>query len=129
MTTEDDPFATSDGGPESAEDDGPSIEEKARAFGIPWPIVKASVDPFDYAVGLRDGSVLFFEHCQIDADHKFVTLLGVRAHSFASLRHGPEARQRTSFVHADRETSFTFDRGLVVRVEDILWAADAPYGS
>ena len=125
MTVDDDPFATSDppGGSDSDPadaDDGPTFEEKARAFGIPWPVVKASEDPFDYAVGLRDGSVFFFEHCAIDADYKFVTLLGVRAHSFPPPRHG---------LDPNRDMQLSFARGVVVRVEDILWAADGPYES
>lgn len=127
MTTDDDLFGGSDSDPANSDDDGPSIEEKARAFGIPWPVAKASVDPYTYAVGLRDGSVLVFESCEIDAEYKFVTLLGVSLHSFPPLQHGPEAPRNTSFV-TDLPRPFNFKRGLVVRVEDILWAADAPYG-
>lgn len=96
-----------------------NINDISRAFGIPEPLVKASIDPFDYAVGLRDGTVIRFEHCSFDKDHVFVKLRGIRSHSIAVPVFGPDV-----FEH-----NFNFERGLDVRIVDILWAADAPHGS
>lgn len=66
-------------------------------------LVKACIDPFDYAVGLRNGLTLRFEYAEIHGD--FVTL------------HEPEG------------LPFPCPRGLDVALADILWATDAPNGS
>lgn len=89
-----------------------------RAFGIPHALVKASIDPFTYAVGLRDGRVIVFKSCSFDADHVFVTLKGVESHNIQAPADGYK-----------RDHSFTFERGIDIRIVDILWAADAPWGS
>jgi hypothetical protein len=71
----------------------------------PMPIRKANSDMFHYALGLRNGSVFQFDSCTIRGD----------------------------WVHLDAVTTdspdLPFDRGVYVRVEDIVWCADAPYGS
>lgn len=99
-----------------------SMEETCRVFGIPWPLGKASLDEFDYAVGLRDGTVIQFERCVFDRDHVFAWLKGVRGHSM------PVARN-SGARSSERDTPFSFDRGLVIRLADVMWAADAPFGS
>lgn len=99
----------------------PSASEVAEAFCLMWPLVKAAIDPFDYAIGLRSGAVIRFERLTFDKDPfdgkqpTFVTLIGVEEHSI---------RQHPGVVDI-----FTFDRGLVVRIDEIVWAADAPRGS
>lgn len=100
-----------------------SIAETSRAFGIPLPLVKASVAPFVYAVGLRGGDVIEFEHCDFDPEHVWVTLRGIASHTIR--------RTNTEFPHEGVGITplMCFDRGLVVRIVDVLWAADAPRGS
>ena len=64
-----------------------------------------------YALGLRDGSIVEFEGAEAVAEG-WVRLTGVKAKA------GPLSQQ-----------DFSWDRGLEVAVEDIVWAADAPHGS
>lgn len=86
------------------------------ARGWPPALAKATVDPFFYAVGLRGGAIIHFESAElIDDDHT----------EWVSLRGCPENLR----LELDHGHDMTFERGLEVRVADILWAADAPYGS
>jgi hypothetical protein len=95
----------------------------AKAFGIPWPLVKAAFDPFYYAVGLRDGTVIHFTNCAFDsmlrAQPVFVTLRGIESHNIPAQEGDSQGRP----------CKFNFERGLMVRLDHIVWAADAPYGS
>lgn len=86
----------------------PPVPEHLRS----WPpaLVKALGDPFEYAIGLRDGTVLRFEQAT-DLGHGWCRLF--------LMEHGEYARARC----------FPCPRGVDVRVADIVWAADAPMGS
>ena len=77
---------------------------------IPPSLIKACGDPFDYALKLRTGEIIFFESASIHG--KFATL---------KIVDDPSTGQRT--------TPMPFPRGLDVRLSDIVWCADAPYGS
>lgn len=88
-------------------------------FGWPWPLAKACVDYFHYALGLRDGTVIYFTKATASDDGLWVTL-------------APENLQLTpAWPTTIRAVigSYNFERGLVVRVADIVWCADAPFGS
>ena len=91
------------------------------AAGWPPALVKAVDDPFDYAIGLKDGTVIFFEYAiSCGGNHEWVTLRFQRIHD------GTPAYQRSfNKTHGIGGN----DRGLQVRVSEIVWAADAPYGS
>jgi hypothetical protein len=89
-----------------------AMSEIGRVHGVPPPLVKAWTDPFEYAVGLRDGTIIHFESCEFDADFVFVRFVGIRS----ARAHGVDM-------------TFSFERGLVARVADVAWAADAPNGS
>jgi hypothetical protein len=96
-----------------------ALAETGTYLALGWPpfLAKAAMDPFFYAVGLRTGAVVFFEEAEkLDGCPDWVALRGVREHSVRTLRDHPIDR-------------FTFERGLHVRLADIMWVADAPYGS
>ncbi len=81
------------------------------ALTVPPSLLKAAIDnPFDYALGLRSGHVLRFKGCQFHG--AWVTIMlgeGVRSEPLG--------------------THYTFDRGVDVRLDEIVWCADAPQGS
>lgn len=89
-----------------------------RAAGVPPAIEKACCDPFEYGCCLRDGRIVYFGSAAwSEHSPQWVTLLDVKSMS-------PEATANGRPLH-----SFNFDRGIEVRICDIMWAADAPYGS
>lgn len=73
-------------------------------------LLKAATDPFDYAIGLRDGMVLRWTGgtCTIRGDWV----------------HIPQPDQEPG-----KFLPFPFERGLQVRLSEIAWVADAPNGS
>lgn len=81
---------------------------------LPEALVKALSDPFDYALGLRDGTTVRFEQARIAGD--FVHLEGVT--EWNGKRLGVQGH-----------FPYTLDRGIDVRLSEIAWVADAPMGS
>jgi hypothetical protein len=74
----------------------------------PPSLIKASLDEYDYACRLVTGEIIRFTSAAIHGD--YVTL-GVNTEE------------------QERPLPFTFDRGIDVRIKDIVWCADAPNGS
>jgi hypothetical protein len=93
-------------------------ERDWSARGLPDSLIKASTDnPFDYAIGLKNGAVIYFEGVNLPplSDfHGWIALTGVKAHTMKAV--GPEG-------------ICTFPRGMDVHLTQIAWAADAPFGS
>lgn len=87
--------------------------------GLPSDLQKACEDYFEYAIGLKDGTVFYF--AQADRQGGWLLLSEVRGHSARALQYPSEWRQECDF--------FNFDRGVQVRIADIAWIADAPFGS
>ena len=88
-------------------------EKTLARHGWPWPLVKATVDEFDYAVKLRSGARIYFTHAAANlACIQWVTLLGLDCQKSDAM-----------------PSTFIPERGLVVRVADIEWCVDAPFGS
>jgi hypothetical protein len=85
-----------------------------RVPSVPPALAKATVDPFTYALELRDGTVIVFMSA---------TLHGEWVHL--------DELENPSEISAQGKKTrpFTFDRGLDVRLADIVWVADAPWGS
>lgn len=87
---------------------------------LPEALGKACCDPFDYAVGLRDGTVLFVHVAQYTEGSEWIHF---------TLHEDP----RVGRTHAGHKSALvaamTFDRGIDVRLSEIAWCADAPYGS
>ncbi len=88
-----------------------------------WPpaLIKAVDDPFDYALRLKDGSLIFFEYAvPCGKNNEWASLY------FQDIHSGSEV-WRGSFNHTFAVGGYA--RGLEVRVSEIVWAADAPFGS
>lgn len=84
----------------------------------PPALLKALIDSFDYALKLRTGEIFRFQEA---------TLHGEWLH----LRTG-ESREGNDFRRYGGNKvpyPYPFDRGVDVRVADIVWIADAPEGS
>jgi len=74
-------------------------------------LAKACCDPFDYALKLRTGEVVRFKFATIiNADWIHLEL---------------EAEDQPT----DNRIPFKADRGMDVRLSDIVWVMDAPCGS
>jgi hypothetical protein len=82
----------------------------AREF--PESLLKAVGDEFDYALGLRDGTVIRFARAAITGP-AFVRLNDIRQVDYADVARTP----------------YSFDRGIDVRISEIAWCCDAPQGS
>ncbi len=100
-------------------DDDPAIEDaeredaKLREWGYPSYLRKACQDEFDYALGLRDGRVFHF--CGAEpVSPDWVRIYGMHDEA------------KVPFIHG---LPWCFDRGIEIRVADIMWVADAPNGS
>lgn len=93
-------------------DESPSVEDydpdgwPGAPKDLPHALQKSFVDPFDYAVILRDGKVIEYESAQ-ETIPGWIFLSGIRSEI----------------------AGCTFDRGLEIRVDDIVACADAPHGS
>jgi len=75
----------------------------------PWPLLKASYDPFDYAVGLVNGLTIRFTECIIEGP-------------WITLRVSDEQQPVT-------QLSYPCPRGVTIHLDQILWVTDAPRGS
>ena len=93
-------------------------DRQLERAGWPPALVKAVADPFDYACALRSGLVVFFAWAH-PCKRGWVHLAGIKGQS------GPGVKVATAWT----SDSFTFERGIDVRLVDIVWVADAPYGS
>lgn len=88
------------------------FEARLAAMGYPPSLIKACRDPFDYALQLRNGPIIHF---------------------FAAYEHGEWVTlvfEPAVDIHAPTPMGgYPFERGVNVRVADIVWCADAPNGS
>ncbi len=90
---------------------------------LPEPLIKSTEDPFVYAIGLRDGSVIVYDSAEIKGE--WIHL---------SIEEGPGGPEsRTGFFQTIRgsikKKDLVLGRGVSVRISDIMWVADAPFGS
>jgi hypothetical protein len=81
----------------------------------PPSLLKALMDPFEYALKLRSGEIYFFISARVNG--RFVTL---------ELDDDPRAPfEETGIARPVLE----FPRGVDVRLSDFVWCADSPSGS
>jgi hypothetical protein len=76
----------------------------------PASLRKATVDAFEYALKLRTGEIWYFTEARIEGDYVHLVFGDAYPHTAG---YPPDCR---------------FDRGVEVRVKDIIWCADAPDG-
>lgn len=92
-------------------------KEAWRCRKLPRDLVKAIQDqPFSYALGLKNGTVIHFTGADYSGGDWVA--LDVESHNIPKL-------VRTAVLN----NPFPFDRGVEVRLSEIAWVADAPYGS
>lgn len=84
-------------------------------WGLAPALAKAVSDPFDYACGLRDGTVVHFHYASYSEGSRWIIL---HPHPYGS----PHPIPKTYI-------SVGFERGLNVLLTEIAWVADAPFGS
>jgi hypothetical protein len=84
-------------------------DEAKWTKGLPDALVKAVADPFQYALMLRDGTIIEFEGAAPPSATGWVLLNGPRV--------------------VNRGYNACLERGIEVRLAEIAWVADAPHGS
>jgi hypothetical protein len=82
----------------------------------PDSLLKATCDPFEYALKLRTGEVWYFTEARIDGDYVHLDFTN------HPLYNVPYGEKPNPLPHC-------FERGVEVRASDIVWCADAPDGS
>ncbi len=87
---------------------------------IPWPLKKATQDEFSYACEINNGMIVKFSKAEINGE--WVTLS--ETNGTIDLTYSPKI---CSFDATSPLMSFP--RGIVVKISDIVWVADAPFGS
>ncbi len=97
------------------------LERRLRRRGWPADLLKAVDDqPWEYACRLDTGEVFFFEGARlVDPHGRWVTLV---------FRDKAAEGHRVMDPTRD-DWPCSFERGLTVRVDRIVWVADAPHGS
>ena len=84
---------------------------------MPRAVEKALHDPFDYALMLKNGTLIRFQEASMVRDTDWVRLSWEDDGVF-----GVQKESR-------RPIPFPCPRGIDVRISEILWVADAPGGS
>lgn len=81
-------------------------------------VLNTAIDdnPWFYAMGLRDGTVIEFVGVRYYDENGFVSL---------DVCHGDTAHN----IPNVGDSEYNFERGVQVRVSEIAWVANAPYGS
>jgi hypothetical protein len=90
---------------------------------IPDALCKAFGDPFSYALGLRNGQVIEFQSAELRPGRQWVFLDTGNSQDKPVWNTDPMAAVPMISV------PMIFDRGIEVRLCDIVWVADAPHGS
>lgn len=85
-------------------------------------LLKAAEDTFDYALQLVTGQIVYFDHCYLYEDWIHVENYGDKNGSDFRRPHGTVEAEDPIFPIPGK-------RGLDVRLEHIVWCADAPWGS
>lgn len=82
---------------------------------LPASLIKATFDSFEYILGLRDGTEIYFSEAKINGEW-------VHLNEWAN---GPDDQK----FRTTAKNQCPFCRGIDVRLSDIVWCADAPHGS
>lgn len=87
------------------------VHKIAEKLNWPYELAKATVDQFFYEIRLRDGTVIEFEEATV-LNPEWIRIDGI-----------------TSMFQNQRDCKKCYDRGLAIRISDIVSIADAPNGS
>ena len=86
---------------------------KACSRKFPGSLLKATVESSRYALKLHNGELICFMHAEFSGE--FVHLTGISYDS-----EGPSDAFKLSAI----EPAIRFERGVDIRVADVLWCAD-----
>lgn len=88
--------------------------DEERFLETIWPpsLVKAVGDNWDYAMGLMDGSTLLFSQ--------------VSPHASGEWLHLDDPRPQTGPLAS---LTISWERGMDIRLTQVAWVSDAPFGS
>jgi hypothetical protein len=98
-------------------------------------LIKAVIDPFDYACKLRTGEVIVFREARQATKADMQEGYDTENYDEVSLEEKIKDPGWIKLENIDVERSsglppsVGFDRGMWVRVNDIVWTVDAPAGS
>ena len=88
-----------------------SPDELLKKYNGSHALAKACYDPFDYALKLRTGEVIRFESARLISP-EWIHI---------------ELRPEDQIV--EKRVPYIADRGIDIRIADIVWVMDAPMGS
>lgn len=92
---------------------------------LPWAVDKALSDsPWIYALGLKDGTEILFSGARYTPGSPFITLDLSDVDEQCS-----DKQPHITSRFYPRLIKFDCGRGLEVRIDEIAWAIDAPFGS
>ncbi len=92
-------------------------DKQKNKLSLPDALIKSLEDPFDYALGLKDKSVIFFSHAELLSEEWIKIFLASN-------------QGRSEYFNiSGLDVKFGLDRGLEIRISEIVWVADAPFGS
>lgn len=95
------------------------LGELSSRWKLPPALVKSCFDEFDYALGLRDGTIIYFSYAEFDTE----------VPEWVHLIEHPMYEEAYANRLGRRRLPVSFLRGLDVRLTEIAWVADAPFGS
>lgn len=88
-------------------------EIELAKLGIYGHLAKACLDYFDYAVGLKNGHVIQFSIAEVRSPEWLLLKVDLEDHKEEN----------------EKRVGHPFERGVMVRLSEIAWCADAPNGS
>ena len=94
---------------------------------IPYALRKAENDPFDYALQLTNGLIIRFETLDF-LNRNWIRIPDEcikETHPWERIQRGTPAYP----YHTYGPLNFTFDRGIEININQIVWVTDAPEGS
>jgi hypothetical protein len=94
----------------------PAVCQKCAGL-YPPSLLKAAEDYFEYALRLQTGEIIFFRQAEIHGNY-------VRLHM-----DGEPKCDSQCFTDDNPTLPFIFARGIDIRLQSIVWCADAPNGS
>ena len=101
---------------------------KANA-GLPDALAKACEDAFEYALGLRDGTILFFDECTYEPGSEWIHLHRVTGAEVSPTGFVGEQIKEAGTRLSGKLFPIPLRRGIDIRLADVMWAADGPWGS
>lgn len=101
-----------------------------RYNALPKALQKAVGDYYTYALGLHDGTVIFFHQAAFNATLEWVELTPLHPVEYDQIPEPWRALHMSDYIDGLQAVSRVcapFPRGIEVRVSEIAWVADSPW--